>query len=283
MFAPDGHHSPVLPPSFRDDDSPHLRVVSPDSQPTQVNERDSHSPSLRRSAGDKSPAFEMKFLLDEVQAREVEARLRACLELDPHADPALGNGYQIASLYCDTPRLDVFRRVGRYGGFKLRLRQYGGDQNLFLERKARRGNRVRKRRSVIPLEDLARFHAVNLDSSWEGAWFRRQLLRNELAPVCLVSYERLAYFGSSVEGPLRLTFDRRVHGGQTSAWSLRSPESLQPLLAGRVVCEFKFRRSLPALFKSVIAEMQLTPVGVSKFRNCLMAAGIEAGGVAPHA
>lgn len=282
MFAPDGQVAPAAPPNSRADAAPQLRVVFPESSPAESSRRHAQSPSLY-GAGDKTPAFEMKFLLDEAQAREVEARLRACLAPDPHADPAVGNGYRITSLYCDTPRWDVFRRAGRYGGFKLRVRQYGACEQLFLERKARRRNRVRKRRSVILLDELARFHAANLDSGWEGAWFRRQLLRNELAPVCLITYERVAYFGSGLEGPLRLTFDRQIHGTLSTTWSLHAEEPRHHLLARQVVCEFKFRGSLPAIFKSVISAMQLTPTGVSKFRHCLAAWGVEASGVAPHA
>lgn len=255
--------------------------------PPPVNGHAAESPSLQRSP-DGAPSFEMKFLLDEVQAREVESRLRYCMQVDPHADPVLGNGYRITSLYCDTPRFDVFRRVGRYGRFKLRLRQYGVAEKLYLERKARRGNRVRKRRSAIELDELPKFHAAGFEPDWEGTWFRRQLLRNELAPVCLITYQRLAYFGSGDEGPLRLTFDREIRGGLSSDWSLNGADQGESLLSDRVVCEFKFRRSLPTPFKAVIAELQLRPVGVSKFRHCLTAAGIiangvGAGGVAPDA
>lgn len=271
-------HLPNLSPP---ENLPRLRVFHADAEPA-VNGHSAESPSLGRSA-DGTPAFEMKFLIDEAQAREVEASLRGTLELDPHADPGLGNGYRITSLYCDTPRFDVFRRVGRYGRFKLRLRQYGEGEKLFLERKARRGNRVRKRRSAIGLDELSRFHAAGMDPHWEGTWFRRQLLRNELSPVCLISYERVAYFGSGLEGPLRLTFDREIRGELTSHWSLQGQERAKQVLADRVVCEFKFRGSLPTPFKSVISTLQLTPVGVSKFRHCLAAAGIGVNGAAPHA
>src|SRR5262245_6846348 len=98
------------------------------------------SPSLDRLRADGPRAFEFKFLLDPAQALEVEARLAAGLSLDPHADEANGNGYQVTTLYCDTPQWDVFHRQGRYRLFKLRLRRYGQAEHVFLERKAKRKN-----------------------------------------------------------------------------------------------------------------------------------------------
>ncbi len=215
----------------------------------------------------------MKFLLSEELAREVEERLASRLSLDPHADPSRGNGYHIRTLYCDTPQLDVFHRVGRYRLFKFRLRQYGVSPKVFLERKSKRGHLVRKRRSTIPLEQIGCFADGPPTSGWEGDWYYRQLARNRFAPVCLIGYDRVAYYGTCSEGPLRLTFDRQIHGGLTSDWSLTPLETSQPLLTGLVVCEFKFRGALPSVFKSVIESLQLSPCGVSKYRHCIQSSG----------
>src|SRR5262249_11574820 len=62
------------------------------------------SPGLFRTAG-STPAFEVKFLLNEADAAEIERRLRERLTSDPHAD---GNGmYPLSRLYFDDPRLAV--------------------------------------------------------------------------------------------------------------------------------------------------------------------------------
>jgi hypothetical protein len=217
----------------------------------------------------------MKFLLDEPLAREVLARLSPHLSADPHAEPSLRDRYRITTLYCDTPQLHVYGRVGRYRRFKLRLRQYGTDERIHLERKTRQGDKVRKRRSTIHVAQLERFAAAMPGEHWDAAWYHRQLLRNFLAPVCLIEYERAAYYGSCSEGPLRLTFDREIRGGLTSGWSFDQPILRRPLLADRVVCEFKFRDAMPSLFKSVVQELHLTPAGVSKYRQCMAAAGAE--------
>src|SRR5258707_10215219 len=66
------------------------------------------SPSLRPWVRGQSPAFEMKFLVDESQARDVETRLATRLSLDPHSDRELGNAYRVTTVYCDTPDRQVF-------------------------------------------------------------------------------------------------------------------------------------------------------------------------------
>src|SRR5262245_1368846 len=69
------------------------------------------SPSLRPWIAGGAAAFEMKFLLEEVKAREVERLIAGRLAPDPHGEPALGNAYRISTIYCDTPEFDVFRRL----------------------------------------------------------------------------------------------------------------------------------------------------------------------------
>lgn len=256
------------------DAPPTLRVVRYD-EPAQHAPHTLQSPSLLRRAASVAPAHELKLLLDENQASAVEARLRPLLALDPHVDFAHGNSYQLTTLYCDTPQLDVFHRRGRYRLFKFRLRRYGDAPQIYLERKSKRKTQVRKRRTAIELGQVDRFDSPQAGRDWDGAWYHSQLLRNQFRPVCLIEYDRVAYFGDGGDGPIRLTFDRQIRGGLTSAWSFAPASDSRLLLPNQVVCEFKYRGSLPAVFKGVLSDLQLTPCGVSKYRHCLQAAGIE--------
>jgi hypothetical protein len=216
-----------------------------------------------------APAREAKLLLTEQQAREVEERLKPLLSLDPHCDAS--GGYELTTLYCDTPHLDVFRRRGRYRLFKFRLRRYGQAERIYLERKSKQGTRVRKRRDSIALDQIGHFDRITTASDWNGAWYHSQLLRNRFGPVCLIQYDRVAWFGDGGAGPVRLTFDRNVRGGLASQWSFAPSGEIVRLLPDQVVCEFKFPGSLPAIFKTVLQEMQLTLCGVSKYRHCVQA------------
>src|SRR5262249_56833861 len=103
-------------------------------------------------------AYEVKFLLTEEQAAEVVDRVAGKLALDPYADPALGNAYLTTSVYTDTDRFDVFYRSEGYNRDKFRVRRYGLSGPVFVERKTKNGEKVRKHRARIsPTEgsDLA--------------------------------------------------------------------------------------------------------------------------------
>ena len=236
------------------------------------------SPSLSAWSDRRVRAYELKFLLSEAQACEVEARARTQLVSDPHADPNLGNAYRITSLYCDTARFDVFHRIGAGKRRKHRLRRYDLAPGIFLERKTRRGDRVRKRRTLIPDAELALLAHPMSVMEWPGHWFHRHLLCRQLAPVCLIGYERVALTGPSPEGPLRLTFDRSIRGALSSAWRVDPVEAGVGVLTGQVVCEFKYRAFLPTLFKQIIEAMHLTPRAVSKYQVFLSASGLMESG-----
>jgi hypothetical protein len=216
----------------------------------------------------------MKFLLDPAKAAELERLLQGSLSPDPHADFAHGNSYSLTTLYCDTPELAVFHRRGRYRLFKFRLRRYGASGRIYLERKSKRRLEVRKRRAVVALDDILRFQQSPDGNGWAGAWYHSQLVRNQFQPVCILHYDRVAYFGPGEHGALRLTLDRNITGGLVNAWSFEQPAQQHRLFADKVVCELKYRGPLPALFKSVIDSLQLLSVGVSKYRALLIAAGI---------
>jgi hypothetical protein len=234
---------------------------------------DAVSPSLRPRGPGTAPAFEVKFLIDESCARQVAELLGPRMSLDPHADPALGNAYRTTTVYCETPEFDVFRGMGMHKFRKYRLRRYADGPGVFLERKSRRGERVRKRRTAVARADLDRL-AGDSTQEWPAAWFQRQVSARRLSPICSVQYVRTAYVGEGDEGPVRLTFDRHLQSAAAESWSPEVPCGGIPFFADQVICEFKFRAALPAIFKSAISELQLVPAKVSKYRRCLEALGL---------
>jgi hypothetical protein len=232
------------------------------------------SPSLG-SPGGAGPAYELKFLLDEARAQQVEAWARRRLTPDPHGDPVLGGAYRTTSLYFDTPTLDVYHRAPSYRRSKFRLRRYGAAPWAFLERKSKWGDRVAKRRTSVPGEELTLLAHPSPVSTWPGHWFHFRLLARRLGPACRIAYQRTAFVGACAEGPLRLTLDRSVHGILTDGWGLDPFEDGLPLLPGQVILEFKFRTALPALFKELVQELKLNPHAVSKYRRCREAWGVR--------
>jgi VTC domain len=234
------------------------------------------SPGLVRAAG-SAPAFEVKFLLTEDAARDLERRLRRRLAPDPHADPALDGAYRVTSVYYDTPAFDVYRRTEGYRRRKFRVRRYGTSPVAFLERKTKSAQEVRKRRTAVPLAEVERL-AGEVPADWPGEWFVKRLTLRTLRPVCRVTYERVALVGHTPDGPARATFDRAARGEAADGPVPDPVADGHRLLSGEVIAELKFLGSMPALFKAAVEDMRLTPGSVSKYRRCVEAAGLAGGG-----
>lgn len=232
------------------------------------------SPSLFGSSADGAVAYEVKFLLTEEQTREVVQRVSGKLALDPYADPAMGNAYLTTSVYTDTPSFDVFYRTEGYDRDKFRVRRYGHTGPVFVERKTKNGEKVRKHRSRINPAEIPSLTKPSLNGEWSGEWFHSQLLEKHLRPVCRVAYERVAYLGTADGGTVRLTFDRNIRGVLAGEWALAEVGAVPALLTDRVVCEFKFRTTMPALFRGIVADLVLTPAPFSKYRNFVQSTGL---------
>lgn len=224
------------------------------------------SPALVHGAA----AYELKFVLPESLAQQVEARLAAALVPDPHADPARG-GYRVSSVYFDTPGFDVFHRGDGHREDKFRVRRYGNGSALFLEQKTKQKGCVSKRRTTVRPDDLARL--ADADADWSGAWFAREVRDRNLRPVCRVTYDRSAFVGTSSDGPVRATIDRHPRGREATGPRPDGTDGV-PLLAGEAVVEFKYVSALPVVFKRIIEELRLDPRGGSKYRRCATAVGL---------
>lgn len=232
------------------------------------------SPALfRGEAG--LPAYEVKFLLTESEVAEVERWLRPRLTPDRHAEPALGGAYQVTSVYFDTAGLDVYRRSETFRRRKYRVRRYGSAPTVYLERKTKKDQRVRKRRTAVPFDGLAALVGADWPD-WPGTWFARQLAGRSLGPVCRVSYLRRALVGTCHDGPIRVTFDRLALGAPAAGPAPRPVADGKPLLDGEVITELKFLGAMPTVFKDVVEGMKISPRPVSKYRRCVEAVGLAA-------
>jgi hypothetical protein len=218
--------------------------------------------------------YETKFRVPETIADQALTWARDHLEPDPHVDPALGDGYRISSLYFDTPTLAVYHQIGADRRRKYRVRRYGSEALLYLERKLKSDGRVRKYRSWIPDEELALLEEEPADRGWSGDWFRRRVRARRLEPVCQVTYVRVARVGELEGQPVRLTVDRQLCC--SCAGGLCVPEKIDgiPLLAGEAILELKFPQGMPHSFKELLLEMSLSPGSVSKYRLAVESCGL---------
>lgn len=214
--------------------------------------------------------YELKFSLDEVQARQVRDWAIAHLTIDPHATDAEAGTYRIKTLYLDNEARDVYWRRGNYRHHKLRLRRYGNEPIIFLERKSSWCHQVEKYRTVIPESELTLLESRRNSSNWAGSWFHQRALRGDLKPSYQLAYERSAYVGPPGEAPMRLTMDRQICSRPAQGWTFADFGGI-PLFAERVILELKYSDFLPSPFQNLIRSFGLKLKRISKYRLAVQA------------
>jgi len=220
-------------------------------------------PTTGRALG---PASELKIPIDAARAEEILDWVRSRMAPDPHGDGENSDAYQVTSLYFDTNGFDVFHRNGSFARSKYRVRRYNRSDHVFLERKLRVGQQVRKRRSSVGMEELTRLTNGAEKNGWPGGWFHRRLLVRRLNPICQLTYGRVARMTETSEGALRLTVDQEIHACSLSSPEFRSDTQPIAIAPARAVVELKFQRHMPALFRRLIEEFALEPRAFSKYR-----------------
>lgn len=165
--------------------------------------------------------FELKYLLDIQTALSLQQALNHYMDPDAHG----GNkGYDIASIYYDSPELDFFwdKIEGIKYRRKLRIRAYLPDspqaiQQVMVEIKQRINKTVQKRRLLLPLSQAlelceGHFKRGDLDSLDTAVASEVQYLvrARHLQPTCMITYHRLAFVGKLYNPGLRVTFDTEV-------------------------------------------------------------------------
>lgn len=235
------------------------------------------SPSLVDAASpgqDRTDAYELKFHLPADAAARAEEWARRRLTPDVHG---VEGRYQITSLYCDTAAMDVYHKTKGFKRAKFRVRRYGDGETIFLERKRRKGDVVKKRRDAVAPPELPLLGGSDVSLEWPGWWFYRQVQFKGLRPSVCIGYTRTAFMGTSATGAVRLTLDRGVSGLPAEGWAVPSVQGGKVLLSDSVILELKFRATLPPLFLELLSELPPSGPGVSKYRLCVDAFGLAGG------
>lgn len=228
------------------------------------------SPGLGAGQG-LGRAFELKFLLNAAQAGWIERWALEHLLPDAHGEQGR---YNVTSLYCDTAGLDVFHRSPGFKRSKYRLRRYGIDERIYLERKTKRGDRVRKKRFEVRHDELHLLAAPIAPEQWSGRWFLERIHRRGLQPTCHIAYQRQAFFGMAGEHPIRLTLDRHLLGVPARDWHVPTAPQGLDLLPEGVLLELKFHLHMPTLFQELLPHLPEQPAHVSKYRRCVELCGL---------
>ena len=224
------------------------------------------------SANGNGYTAEIKFLVNWATGVQIREWARERLIADPHGTGPHADEYRVSTLYLDTAGRDVFHRRGSYGRSKYRIRRYGDEPRVFLERKLRTASRLAKRRTDIPLDALTLLEAAGAGDV-RTKWFKRRVLVRQLEPVCRVSYLRTARLAETPEGLVRMTLDYSLSASTANLFTLEGPGP-SALLDGYMILELKFRGAMPAVFRELADRFALVPGRASKYRVAADALGI---------
>jgi hypothetical protein len=220
-------------------------------------------------------AREVKFVVEADMAVRIRQWARTHLDPDTHGSGPFGDEYRTTSVYFDTDAFDVFHRRGSFGRSKYRIRRYGDEDTVFLERKMRQPAVLAKRRTIVALEALPRLIDPRVDADWPGYWFYRRVAARRLRPVCQVAYVRMARVAMRNDEQVRLTLDADLVALPPGGAPFPSADGLPATAAlpGRHILELKYRCAPPSIFLQLIEEFALTSQTTSKYRLGVVASG----------
>lgn len=219
--------------------------------------RSNISPSL---VAEGKWSYEVKFALRAIQREKVLDWARTHFEPDSHSDSE--GEYLVHTLCLDTESLDCYRKTVGSKSTKYRIRAYEGFDPVFAEIKRKKGTRVQKYRTAMGPLDL-----TTIRDCESGALhhFAAEVRKRELHPVSCMRYRRAAFFMPSVEDTVRVTVDRDIHVASASQWSLTG-RNLMPIDPELSILEIKTPTVIPVQLRRLIAELDLVPTPISKFR-----------------
>ncbi len=227
--------------------------------------------------------LELKFLVDELQARRVRDAIHPFCVADAHCPRTGGQlrGYEIQSLYLDSPGL-AFHEAKERGDpdrLKLRIRTYSDTSPATFEVKRRHRHVIEKTRAVVPRAATERAALGEIgEAETQSGWkvlqdFGQISARAGALPTLAIRYEREAY-ESVVDAYARVTFDRTIAAARTSDWSLvpdpdawcsfdehwRTDHPTTP-----VVMEIKCEVAIPAWVTDLVRTQELVQTSFSKY------------------
>lgn len=210
--------------------------------------------------------FELKYVITAEQEEFLKKRLEGYMQIDRFGLTS------IASLYYDTPDYRLINHSIEHPAFKekIRLRSYGiatDDSPVFLELKRKAYGIVYKRRVQSTIPRVKMFFDGEGDICAGGqinheiTYFRD--LYGNLAPACLIIYDRTAYF--QPDGDLRLTIDNDPRY-RTDDLDLRvSMDGISLLPEGCSILEIKVQEAMPLWLVSILSDGGIKKNSFSKY------------------
>lgn len=229
--------------------------------------------------------FELKYIVTTRDVDRLRGEIAAYMVRDPYATD--DGRYTLTSLYYDTPGRDCFwaKLDGLRFRRKLRIRHYEQQAALtatmpvFVEIKQRVDRVTQKRRAVLAYAD-----AVALCDDWiipdheardEAVVHEAYSLvvRHNLEPACITTYQREPWMGGEYDPGLRLTidYDLRYRTHDLGLDSKNRGRHMFPM--HHAVLEIKANDRVPYWLTHLVARNNLNLTRMSKYVSSLDAAG----------
>ena len=228
--------------------------------------------------------FEGKYLITEAVAAQIRSFVKPMLVPDRHMPVDSALGYQVFSLYLDSPNLALYRQTkeGVRQRYKLRVRFYHEQpqESATLEVKSRLADVVYKRRAAVTKSSVASMlrgvpvSASDLllpePSSLRALeFFSNKAQSIHAQSMVFVCYWREAYT-SSWPTDVRLTFDRNLTARDGAGiFDLTLPERVIPVNESKVVLELKYSGRQPMWINDLVRTFQLQRCSFPKYIRCL--------------
>ncbi len=210
---------------------------------------------------------EIKYLLDEVQYKELSVFLESMAKVDEYGLSRINN------IYYDTPDHRLIRTSIEKPLYKekLRLRTYGAagdDTNAFIEIKKKYAGVVYKRRIPGKYKDLHEYLSGENRSlgttqiAKEIEAFRK--LYGELVPAMSICYDRIALAGTE-DKDFRITFDSNIEWDAECSDLRQIGKGNQLLKRGQYLMEIKVSNAFPRRLSDKLSELKIFPASFSKY------------------
>ena len=215
--------------------------------------------------------FEVKYI---IAATAIPRLLR---QLAPYVRPDANmpdpQGYQVHSVYWDSPGLAVFweKVEGLEIRRKLRFRRYGNSPDIYAEIKGRVDRTVQKRRFRLSEDQAERLlrrtgplDLAGTDSHPVAAEVESFIHQYRLEPIVAITYRRYALEGSETSD-LRITFDRRVQYSTTDLTMTPLERGKYLLDPRNAVMEVKYNGRVPLWLSKLVSREGFVLQRLSKY------------------
>jgi len=211
--------------------------------------------------------YEKKYLLSEMEYKQLRARLQDKLCVDAYGNTTICN------IYFDTPSYQLVRTSMEKPVYKekLRLRSYGTPQEgdtVFLELKKKYKGVVYKRREKLEL-NKAENYLYDKKPAMEDSQIIREIdwflqFYSDIAPAMYIAYDRVAMYGVE-DSELRVTFDTNILWREDTLFLEAGKYGNALLPEGYRLMEIKIPGTMPLWLSHILDELEIYPTSFSKY------------------